>query len=1658
MFGELYVTGSGVGAGYINNSEETLKNYITNTFDNSSEKMYKTGDLGKWNSDGTISLVGRKDSQVKLSGYRIELDEINSVIVNYPDIEKCFTIVLDLAGKKRLVTYFTASSKIDTSNMAVYLRGKLASYMIPSKLIQLDSWPLTSNGKIDKTSLPTPIFESTVEYIEAKTQTEIVLLEIFKNVLNIQKISTMDSFFELGGDSLLAINLTIRIYEKTKVRISIQDLFDNPTIVKLAHLIDCSETDTSILEKIPKADKKESYHLSSAQKRIYYSSQMAGVNATLYNMPGSIIFDKKPDIKRLNECFKKLIQRHSSLRTYFEIIGDEVYQKIASSVSFNLEYVEDSKNSIDEIMKNFIKPFDLSKAPLFRVKMVLQKNKYLLLFDMHHIICDGTSLAIFTKELSSLYNNTELEELSFDYIDYSEWEFNELKSGNLNQSKDFWINQFKDGIPVLDFPTDFVRPNIQSFEGAKVYEKINSQLAQDINNLAKKLNVSPYMLLLSAYYILLYKYTGNKDITVGTPVIGRKKEELLSIIGMFVNTLPLKNHVSSEINFKDFLNNIKNNCIKAFDNELYPFDELVNNLNIPRDTSRQPLFDTTFIYQNDGFTPVSFEDLNANMYIPDSKISKFDLSLEVVPNDNGEFLLNFEYCTKLFKEETIKKFASHFINIAKEIVKDSDAYISDISILSEDEKHKILYEFNDTKLDYPKNKTISELFEEQVQRTPDNIAIVFGDTKLTYIELNEKANRLAWHLRNIGITRNDIVSIMVNRSLELLVAILGVLKSGACYIPIDPNYPKDRTKYMLENSNCKLLLTSSSLEKTVEFSNKITVDLTPDYFIDNDNNLPNINEPDDTSYIIYTSGSTGKPKGVVLRQSSLTNLAYFLNDYVCFLKDNKYIPIASVTTASFDIFIFETLISLQKGLKVVIANEEEQRLPNKLNSLIENNDIKAIQMTPSRMRIFIDNIDSCPSLSNLDYVVLAGEPLPDSLLKDLLNLGIKKVYNGYGPSETTVFSTFTDVTDYDIVNIGKPLANTQMYILDNDLSPVPVGMPGELYIAGDGVGKGYLNNDKITSERFLPNPFNEGTLMYKTGDVCKFLENGEISYIERADNQVKIRGLRIELEEIEAKLLEIPSIKKAKVVKQSIQNRDFISAYYIADAHLKSYELRKALSTSLPDYMLPSYFILLKDFPYTPNGKIDKNSLPLPEVSEDIDTSYVAPRNSIESKLIKILENIFKISNISVLDSFFRLGGDSLTTIVLCTKIKQELNIDISFRDVMENPIIEDLATVISNTPSNNSLIPSIKKCEIREFYPTSSAQKRTYLASSMEENSNLYNIYGGILLNSMPDLNRLQAAFETLVSRHDSLRTHFEMSNGQIVQKIEDNVNVKIDVQDVNTNDSDELFNIYDSNFNLGHGPLLNVVLFTLPNGKVLLMLDIHHIIFDGASLNNFMQELSNSYNGEDLPNLDISYKDFAVWEDENIKNNVFENSKEFWLKKFEGDIPVLNLPTVFSRPANKSYEGNTFVTSLSKELMDKIIKFANKYEVTPYMVMLGCYYILLHKYTSQEDIVVGTPVSGRLYKELEHLLGMFVNSIPLRNTVSSNTTFEDFLNTIKTTCIDAFAHQDYPFDLLVKDLKLQKDASRHPLFDTMFTYQNSGFKLSKFGRNRSKLCSSKN
>ena len=1094
--GELWVGGDGVSSGYFNNPDLTNEKFIKNPFGNG--MIYKTGDLVKLLPDGNIDFIGRIDNQVKIRGFRVELSEINNILSKFNNIKECTTIIRDIQNKKTICSYFTSKDEINISEKEIknYLKEYLPNYMIPTYISQLDKMPLTVNGKIDKKQLPEVTLEIEHKIINPTNEIQKTLLELFKTVLNLENISISDSFFELGGDSLLAIKLIIYINEKLKIRISMQKLFDNPTIIDLSNLILSMKNSFENSEGIVKAEKKDFYHLSSAQKRIYYSCKIAGEDTILYNVPGSIIFDKKPDIEKLNKCFKNLVTKHSSLRTYFKEIDGEVYQKVAPYVDFKIEELSEKSKSIDEIMKDFVKPFNLEKAPLFRACLVSQKDKYLLLFDMHHIICDGSSLAIFTKELTSLYNGENLKDTSLDYIDYAEWEFEKLSNNKLKDQKDFWINEFKNGIPVLDFQTDYVRPNIQSFEGSKIYKAIDAKLAMEVNNLAKKLNVSTFMLLLSAYYVLLFKYSNNEDIVVGTPTLGRDKEELLDMLGMFVNTLPLRNHIESNKSFKDFVNTVKSNCIKAFDNGLYPFDELVNDLKVTRDSSRSPLFDTMFIYQNNGIAPVFFNNINSSICTPDTNTSKFDLSLEVIPKDDGSLSLNFEYCTKLFKEETIERFANHFINTLKNILENPEEQISNIDILSEDEKHKILYEFNNIKKDYEKDKTIIELFENQVEKTPNNIAVALDDKKLTYKELNEKANCLAEYLINNNVQYKDVVGVFLPRSIELIISIFAILKCGSTYMPLYTGYPDDRINYMLQNSNAKIVLTNSSLNNRINLIPSLVLDNFKDIsLVQNFANKKTT--ANDIAYIIYTSGSTGRPKGVQITNNCLNNFINSFDEY--FLGVSSKDNFLSSTNISFDVSIFEIFLPLLKGASLVLYHEELIRDIIDYCNYIVNYKITGLYIPPNILNEVYFILKDKNNV-NINKLLVGVEAIRKETLDKyfILNPNMN-IVNGYGPTETTICCTALSYTkdlllDTDIIPIGKPLYNNNIYILDNNQKPMPIGIPGELHVTGNGVGFGYINNKEETEKNYLPNIFDSASeKMYKTGDIGKWNANGTIS-------------------------------------------------------------------------------------------------------------------------------------------------------------------------------------------------------------------------------------------------------------------------------------------------------------------------------------------------------------------------------------------------------------------------------------------------------------------------------------------------------------------------------------------------------------------------------------
>ncbi len=1281
--GELYISGDGVGKGYMNKEQQTNASFIINPFIDG-KVMYKVGDLGAFDDKGEITCYGRIDNQVKIRGLRIELQEIEKRMQSVYNIHDCVVVKKVVKRKDALCAYYVERGHVSKSVLKTVLYSKLPEYMVPQYFVKMEQLPHTPNGKVDRKALPDPVIdENELEIVKPRNEIDKELIKIIEKMLQVDKIGINNTLLELGGDSLTAITLTTKVLSKFNVQLNIKDILSNYTIKDMSDYIAENQTKDISKVKIEKVPIQDTYPLSSAQKRIYYSVKMIGEDNIVYNMPGAVLVEKILDIEKIKKVFSRILKRHSILRTRFIFKDNDIRQQVESNVDFETPVFYNKKDEIKNIVMNFSKPFNLEKEPLIRMEVHYIDNKEtLVLMDAHHIIMDGISLNNFIIEFERLYNGDNLKNIPIQYKDYSVWEEKYNESDDIKEKEDYWVNKFKNSeFEQLNLPYDYKATALRSYNGDRVTNIIDEKKFRKIERYAKKIGVSPYMFFISVFYILLYKYTGQSEIILGSPIANRDKNEMKRMVGMFVNNIVTKANINSEETFQNFLNEMREQILDDISHQPYPFDMLVKRLGIKTDNSRNPLFDVMFTYQNNQENILKLDNTETQIVEINNNIAKFNLSLEIKPKSHT---INIEYCTDLFKKETIERLFEHYINAIDFIMNDVNAKIKDIEIISNTEKNKILYEFNDTKMEYPKDKTITELFEEQVEKTPNDVAVVFEDNKLTYKEVNEKANQLARYLREEkNIKPNDIVGVMLPRSIELISTLIGVLKSGACYIPIDPTYPEKRIEYMLENSDAKFLLTNEELFQKLNFENRINV-YSKEIKIQDYHNLKNVNTSTDRSYIIYTSGSTGLPKGVVLKHQSLTNLCSYLNKNVEFLhEDCEYKNMASVTTVSFDIFVFETLVCLQRGLRIILANEDEQRIPQHLNELIKKNNVQLIQMTPSRMQIFLDNIDEIPNLNQLKYVTLAGEALPLRLRDELLKLGVKKVYNGYGPSETTVFSTFTDVTKMNEINIGIPISNTQIYILDRNLNIVPIGVAGELYISGDGVGLGYLNREDLTNERYINNPFFSNSVMYKTGDICKYDNNGQIYYLERADNQVKIRGLRIELEEIENKMLEYPGIKKAKVIKQTIGNREIISAYYIASKRIRITELRKHLYSKLPNYMIPSYFTALDDFPYTPNGKIDKKSLPIPNgILQSEKNNYIAPKTDLEIKLVSIWENILNMKPIGIKDNFFELGGDSILAMNLNVQLLKITN-KITYSDIFAYPTIMQLAEKIEEKISN---------------------------------------------------------------------------------------------------------------------------------------------------------------------------------------------------------------------------------------------------------------------------------------------------------------------------------------------------------------------------------------
>ncbi len=1647
--GELCISGDGLASGYLNRTELTAEKFVQNPFVQG-QVMYKTGDLVRWLTDGNIEFIGRIDHQVKIRGFRIELGEIESQLLNYKDIKEAIVIAReDNTGNHYITAYISAASEINILDLKKNLLIKLPEYMIPAYFIQLEKLPLTLNGKVDRKALPEPntTMEAGVEFEAPTNEIEEKLAEVWKKVLGIEIVGINHNFFELGGHSLKATNAVSRIHKTTGVQVPLKQFFAMPTIKQLALYI--MDQEKSLCPTIEAVESKEYYEVSCAQKSLFLQQQFEGI-ATSYNMPIAMVIDGKLDVQKLNSAFKELLKRHEAFRTSFEFIEERTVQRIHKDIEFNIVNLEIESNNIDEIINHFVKPFDLGKAPLIRVGVKqISEYKHVLIMDMHHIISDGISVNIMMKELSSFYEGRqlELEALSIQYKDYSEWQSKLFDTEYMEKLKIYWQSNLKDELPVLNMSTDFIRLDSRTFEGDTVKFNISSCLKDSLEQIARKNDTTLNTVLFSIYTVLLNRYSNQEDIVIGSLSAGRTQAEMQNIIGMFNNFLPIRSKIDCDSSFMSFVNTTKEVMLNAYENQEYPYDKMVESFANRNDISRNPLFDTMLIFHNqlEAGTSFKMDNLTLKRYEYDSKTSKLDFKLDAYIDELDELSCILEYNTHLYKASTIERLATHFVNIANEVVENPYKKLCEIQMIAEEEKQLILGEFNNTKAEYQKDKTLYQLFEEQAVKTPDNIAAIYEEESITYRELDAKSNQLARVIIEKGVKADSIVAMSLYRSLEMTIGIMAIQKAGGAYLPISPEYPEDRIKYMLEDSNASVLLTQSNLQDNYRFENTTVLAIDDKELYKGDNSsLQPISRPSNLAYVIYTSGSTGKPKGAMIEHHSAINrIKWMQKRYPIGQND----VILQKTPYTFDVSVWELFWWSIEGAKVCFLTPGGEKDPEEIVKAIEKQKVTTMHFVPSMLNIFLEYIEGradIEKLSSLKQVFSSGEaltaPQVERFNRILYSKLGTKLINLYGPTEATVDVSYFDCSTgekFDVIPIGKPIDNISLLVVDKYNNLLPVGVPGELCISGVGVGRGYLNRPDLTAEKFIQNPHIQGERMYRTGDLTKWMPDGNIEYLGRIDNQVKIRGFRIELGEIENELLKHIEIKEAIVIDKVDKNGNkYLCGYIVSERELTVSELKEHLLKNLPDYMVPAYFITLDKLPLSANGKADRKALPEPDGSINTGVEYAAPANEIEEKLVGIWQELLQLGKVGINDNFFELGGHSLKAAILTGKIHKQFNAEITLTKIFKNPTIKELAQQIEQSGENiySSIMPALKK----EYYPISSAQKRLFILNRIESASTNYNLPTVMIVEGELNQEHFENTFKELIQRHESLRTSFDFIEGEPVQIVHEQVDFKVDYREAREEEVEAELKQFIIPFELNNAPLLRVSLIKIEPNKHILTFDMHHIISDGVSMVVLVQEFIELYKGQALPELRIQYKDFALWQNNFLNSEAINTQKEYWLDLYKNDIPVINMPTDYPRPSMQSFEGDKISIELSQGIIEGLRKISMDTGTTLYMQLLAIYNVLLSKYTGQEDIIVGSPVVGRPHPDLENLIGMFVNTLTMRNHPEGSKSFKSFLEEVKQNSLSAFENQDYQFEQLIEDLKISKDLSRNPLFDTMLVLQN--------------------
>lgn len=1510
MPGEIVVSGECVGRGYFKNEQLTQGRFF---FDETG-RSYKTGDFARWLPDGRIEYIGRKDSLVKIRGVRVEVKEIENVIKSYPGINDVFVKVSTINHNNYLFAYFLSNENIDIDNLLSYIKVHLPIQMVPTGIMKIDEFPLTPNGKVNMRALPNIEFKSRREYVPPRTELEISICSLYSDVLNLPQVGMLDDFFELGGHSLKATLLVNRIEELVNRRISVKELFEHSRVKELCEFLNEIRNGHTLYASINEAEQKEYYEASFAQCRLYAMDQIDETGVA-YNMPAAFRIHGNFDLNKANYAFNRIVQRHGILRTRFDMKDGVLVQIIEDKADALVDYCDFSDKEdfvAEKAILDFVRPFSLTDGSLIRVTVVkVSEIDHIILFDIHHIIADGVSLQLIIKEFNDLYSGKELGDIKVQYKDYSEWQH----TLDMSKQEKFWLSQFEGEIPVLNLPLDYNRPLTQKFEGACERRIISDELSQKINSFCRDKKITPYMLFLSSAMIMLSKYSMQDDIIVGSTTSGRTHKDTEYMLGMFVNTVALRGFPKSDKTCVDFLNEIHQLCLKLYENQDYPFEKLLKQLKLERTPSRNPLFDVMFNFQNTGDSVLQIGGATIES-LPLPTAAKFDLAINV-ENISDVFTINFDYSTSLFTEITMSVMIEHYIGIIKAVINNPDNTIGSISYLSEEERGKLVGEFNMTDNDFAET-TFCDLFEEQVQKYPQNTAVKYQDIDLSYDELNKRANYIAQQLIDAGVNVGDFIAILVSRTVETVVGILGIIKSGAAYVPVDPQYPENRINYIIEDCAPKFILGGKEeLNRASSFAiPKITIEdvSNKDAVLDLYSKVK-INS-NDLLYVIYTSGTTGKPKGTLIENIGVINLREYFVKCQNVSSDDMVMQFASF---AFDASVSEMSMSLLNGATMCIVPDQVRHDPRDLSEYCNQNGV-TIGIFPPQ---FLSQVEDL----HFRTIITAGSATSQDIVKAN---NINNVYsNDYGPTEVTVCATYWKNEPGMVfphrIPIGRPINNKKVYILNGD-ELCGINMLGELCVAGIGLARGYLHQDELTAKKFTNNPFGKGRL-YHTGDLARVLPDGNIEFWGRIDDQVKIRGYRVELDEVENAVRISDCVCDAAVItSKDLYNNDQLLAFVVLNLDGSIDQLRTDLRKNLPDYMIPSRIIQIDEIPINKNGKVDKSVLLdyAKNCSIDyVEATYVEATTEKEHIVSQIFCEILGQHQISIDANFFEMGGDSIKAIRTAMRLK-ESGYNISVQDIMQYGTVREISKVLSNAIFTNvyeqgDVIGEIKISPIHKNFlewnmknPNKFVQSilvrsterlvDSAILTALDRLTTYHDVFGAVLKDDMlfvKDSNDLKR----YVYREFAYSSNYDSAVA-----------------------SNELVSILDC-MDICKGPLLYVIKLSFLDSDYLLFCG-HHLIVDGVSWNIIMSDFIALYESEikgityELPMKTASYK---YWVDSLVEYSTTE-SVQAEARYWADTVRLIREQDALFNKYNDSQVREYLTIKLSSETTTDLLKNAVK------------------------------------------------------------------------------------------------------------------------------------